>query len=276
MAIQARQWLRRLAFFYLAYLILGSLLVRAVEHQYTFHPRSIDAERREELAQWKEHVIEFDHEGTHLAGWLLPGGGTPDAPLVVYYGGNAEELSRSIHTASRLNASHVLALNYRGFGDSEGRPTQDALVSDAIYVLNTLLPNLGKTLRDVVLIGRSIGTGVASQVAAQLPVGGVILVTPFDSVAAIFVKNTPLPGLPYRLILRSPFDSVAASKNIEMPTLILVAGKDRVIPATRSDPLVEAFGERAEVRYFEKSNHFNIHDHENYWTALNGFLAARH
>jgi len=113
-------------------------------------------------------------------------------------------------------ASWSLALvNYRGYGASEGSPSERALFADALLVLDALRERPDVDPARVALVGRSLGSGVATYVAANRPVAGVALVSPYDSVTALARRQ--FPWLPIELLLRHPFDSRSRGKGMPKP-----------------------------------------------------------
>ncbi|MGE5616113.1 MAG: alpha/beta hydrolase, partial [Bacillota bacterium] len=152
--------------------------------------------------------VEFTaRDGTRLRGVLVLPAAAP-APLVIYYGGNAEEVTqRSSEVARTYGDAAVLLVNYRGYGQSEGRATESALIADALEIHDWAVRQPGIDGHRIVLHGRSLGTGVAVAVAAARPVRGVVLTSPFGSARDIAVEA--YPWLPVRWLLRHPFDSRA-------------------------------------------------------------------
>ncbi|MBS43270.1 MAG: alpha/beta hydrolase [Nocardioides sp.] len=208
----------------------------------------------------------LDRPGAVLRGWTAGAGGRP----LLYLGGNGEDvaLSRS-DLALRLphHRSHLVA--YRGYGASTGRPTEQALVADAVAVHDLVAARHPGTPVDV--IGRSLGSGVAVQLAARRPVGRLVLVTPFDSVAA--VADGLLPGR-VRLgpLVRDRFDSAAVAGDVRAPVLVLRAGRDRVVPPPRTDALLDALPGSPTVADFPYAGHVDLDQDGRYWESITSFL----
>jgi len=158
----------------------------------------------------------------------------PDALL--YFGGNAEAVAGSLPELRRAFPAHALYLmHYRGYGGSGGRPSEAAVVSDALALYDTVRarhPN-------VTVMGRSLGSGVAIQVAAQRPAARLVLVTPFDSLRELAARQFPF--VPVRWLLRDPFESGGHAGQVRAPTLVLVAEHDEVIPRASSEALLRRF-----------------------------------
>lgn len=149
----------------------------------------------------------------------------PGAPALVYFGGNAEDVSASLPELEAAFAGHALyLLHYRGYGGSTGQPTQDALFADAA----ALFDHVHAQHPHITVVGRSLGTGVAVHLASQRPVQRLVLVTPYDSILGI--ASAQFPFFPVRWLLRDPFDSGRYAPAVTAPTLVLMAQHDEVIP----------------------------------------------
>lgn len=138
-----------------------------IQDRLIFHPRPLTSNPEGRHVQ--ELVLE--HDGVRLHGWLI--NGDSPGPLVVYFGGNAEEVSHLTSVFSRLPARTAL-VNYRGFGASSGRPSVERLVADARRLIRHLVAQHGGD-RPLFLIGRSLGTGIAVAAADAADVDGMIL-----------------------------------------------------------------------------------------------------
>ena len=249
--------------------IIGIALLYIFQGALIFFPQPVPPQHQEAFA---EYALTLAHEGKQLRGWYVPGKVSAERPLVVYYGGNAEEVSGNLWDMARLEAGAYLFMNYRGYGDSEGRPTQQSLCRDAIHILDTLADRENIPLNHIVLVGRSLGSGVAVHVAARRPVRGVILVTPFDSLLNVARRHYPV--LPVRLLLKHPFDSAALAPNIGIPALILIGRQDTIIPPQHAIRLSEIWGGPVESIIIDGVGHNDIQMAPRYWKAINAFLSA--
>jgi pimeloyl-ACP methyl ester carboxylesterase len=186
------------------------------------------------------------------------------APAVVYFGGNAEDVSRSLPGLARVFPDHALYLmHYRGYGGSSGAPSEAALHADAA----ALFDQVRKEHDEVVVVGRSLGSGVAVRLASQRPVARLVLVTPYDSIQALAAAQFPI--FPVRWLLRDPFDSAARAAQIEVPTTLVVAERDEIIPEASSRRLYERFRPGvARYRVIRGAGHNDISEHTEYASAL--------
>lgn len=210
-------------------------------------------------------------DGTKLYGWLARY--TQDrAPLVIYFGGNAEEISWFVGESWRLGGWSMLAVNYRGYGRSEGDPGEKALFADALTVYDHAVARPDVDPRRIVLMGRSLGSGVAVHLASNRPVAGVVLVTPFDSLAEVGAGLYPF--LPVRSILTHRFDSLSLAPAVKAPALMIAGGRDTIVPARHARRLYEAWGGPREWIELPEAGHNDLETHAAYWAAIRRFLAA--
>jgi uncharacterized protein len=249
--------------------IIGVALLYVFQDALIFFPQPVPPQNR---APFAEYALTLIHEGKQLQGWYIPGKVSENRPLVVYYGGNAEEVSGNLWDLSRLEAGAYLFMNYRGYGDSDGKPSQKNLCHDALYILDTLAAREHIPLNHIVLMGRSLGSGVAVHVAAQRPVRGVILVTPFDSLLNVARRHYPI--LPVRFLLKHPFDSAALAPDIRLPALVLIGQQDTIIPEQRSIRLAQLWGGPVDTLTIDGIGHNDIQLEPRYWKAINSFLST--
>ena len=215
-------------------------------------------------------------DGTRLRGWLRHGRhGVEEAArpgLIIYFGGNAEEVSGQVRDAAVLAPWSLAAFNYRGYGGSEGRPSEAALAADALLVHDRLAAREDVDPNRIVVFGRSLGSGVAVRLAAARPVRGVVLVSPFDSLRSMARNHYPF--LPTSFLLRHPFDSLARAPSIEAPLLVLAGDRDRIVPSAHSRRLLDAWRGPKRWALLPGADHNGIHVHPGYWPAIREFLGS--
>ena len=155
---------------------------------------------------------------------------------LIYFGGNAEDVSRSLPSFSAAFPDHALyLLHYRGYGGSSGRPSERAIHADAI----ALFDHVSADHPNVSVLGRSLGSGVAVRLASQRPVRRLLLITPYDSLVGVAAGHYPL--LPVHWLMRDKYESVEHAANIAVPTLIVAAEHDEVISRASTDRLLARF-----------------------------------
>lgn len=198
------------------------------------------ADRRRAEAVWLERP-----DGVRLQGWLtVPSGGMAPRRLLLWFGGRNEHVAWTPDLAGWLpDDCALLAFNYRSLGDSGGWPSEAACVADAEAMAAWGLARLDLPPQALHLAGRSLGTGVALQLAARLAAAGappatVSLITPFKSLRAVLARSPVLA--PLTPLLRSPLDSMAAARALSCQVLMLLAERDRQVPHAHSRHLAEA------------------------------------
>ena len=239
-----------------------------------FYPRPVESRPRAPAGWRLEQIRHVAADGTPLAGVLaLPPGARP--PLVIYYGGNAEEVTSFAPLAAETyGARAVLLMNYRGYGESGGKPGERRLVGDAIELFDAMAKRADLDTARVALHGRSLGTGVAVQVAAARPARCVVLTSPFAS--ARDVAREIYPWLPVGLLMRHPFDSAALAPALRMPALILMGDADTLIPMHHSERLAGLWAGPVQRAAFKGFGHNDVSLDPRYATTLHGFLDRCH
>ena len=214
-------------------------------------------------------------DGAKLHGWLVKPQGIERAPLVLYYGGNAEEASHmleAIGDPARGDTPGVawLVLNYRGYGASEGSPSQSAMVTDALAQYDYAATLVGVDTQRIFAFGRSLGSGVAVQLAAHRPVRGVILVSPYDSLAAVAKRYYWY--LPVDWMLKHRFDSVGIAPQMQQPLVCFIAERDEVIPPEHAERLFAAWAGPKRKVLLDGAGHNTTDSAIGFWQAIREFL----
>jgi pimeloyl-ACP methyl ester carboxylesterase len=160
----------------------------------------------------------------------------PQAPAIVYFGGNAEDVSQNLPVFEAAFPTHALyLLHYRGYGGSLGEPSEAGLYADAL----SLFDYARRRHREVIVVGRSLGSGLAVHVASTRRAARLVLVTPYDSIVGIAAENYPM--FPVSMILQDKYESYRYAPRIRVPTRIIVADADEVIPRASSEQLCGRF-----------------------------------
>ncbi len=205
-------------------------------------------------------------EGVVLRGWRLH---PAQARVMLYFGGNAEDLRGFRDFADQAFPGHsVYLLAYRGYGASDGRPSETALLADALALYDRA--SAEHPGAPVAVIGRSLGSGVASYVAGQRPVARLALVTPFDSLLA--TAQAHYRWIPVSLLLRDRYPSVDYLQHYASALLVLRAGRDQVVPPSNTDHLLAALHRPVQVQAFDSADHIDISNAPGYASALVRFF----
>lgn len=202
---------------------------------------------------------------------IPPARGGEGRLLVLGFGGNAwnaEAMAATLHDL--YPQADVIAFHYRGYPPSEGSPGAAALQEDALRIHDFARARLQP--ERIVAIGFSIGGGVAAWLAAHRRLDGAILVTPFDSLAAVAAGH--YPWLPIRLLFRHDFDAAAALRGSRTPVAILAGADDTIVPAARTDALRGAIPNLVYNRTIAGAGHNDIYQHSAFRAAMAEALAA--
>ncbi len=254
------------------------LVVYLAQDALIFYRQPLPESRRAEVARRFPAVQEIliqSKDGTKLHAWHVraAGAGAENAPLVLYFGGNAEEVSRMLDAVGNAPGVSWLLVDYRGYGLSEGSPGERALVSDAIEWFDYAMKLPGADPKHTFAFGRSLGSGVAVALAAERPLAGLILATPYDSLAAVAKRYYWY--LPVDLLLKHRFDSIALAPNMKQPLLCLIAERDEVIPAVHGERLFEAWGGSKRKILLQEAGHNSTDAHPMFWSSILEFLAQK-
>lgn len=167
-------------------------------------------------------------DGARLHGWLIPSSGS--GRTVLFFHGNAGNISHrreSIEIFHDLGLS-VLIIDYRGYGSSTGRPSEDGLALDATAAWRHLVEQRGIPADRIIVFGRSLGGTVAARLASQIEPGALILESTFSSARA-FIRETYGP-LAWLIPNRFSFDTEAAVSRVHCPVLVLHSPDDEIVP----------------------------------------------
>jgi uncharacterized protein len=197
-------------------------------------------------------------DGQHIITWV--GQPKPGFPTVLYFHGNGGDLSgRAARMARYLDQGYGMTMmSYRSFSGSTGSPSERANVADALLAFDTLVAG-GMTPNKIIVYGESLGSGVATQVAAARPVGGIILDAPYTS--TVDVGATTYWFLPVRLLMSDRYETIRHIKKVTAPLLVVHGERDAVIPVAMGRAVHAAALSRKEIATFPAAGH---HDHSEY------------
>jgi len=187
---------------------------------------------------------------------------------ILYFGGNAEAVVYNAADYIKDFPDHTIYLvNYRGYGGSSGSPDEQALYSDALYIYD----QIKSKHHNVSVIGRSLGSGIATYIASKRSIKKMILITPFDSIENI--AGSLYPMFPISFLLKDKFNSAGRVNEITAPTLIVLAEHDNVIPLKNSMRLINTFPvSQISVKTIKNTGHNSISEREKFHIALKDFM----
>jgi uncharacterized protein len=208
-----------------------------------------------DLAGVDEQVLNMP-DGARVIAWY--GKAKPDRPTLLYFHGNGGSLIDRAERIRRFMAEGwgVYMMSYRGYGGSSGAPNEAANVADARIAYGALVVD-GVKPESIILYGESLGSGVAARIAAERPVGGIILEAPYTSITAVAAKAYPY--LPVSYLLSDRYETDKYIRQVKAPLLILHGERDRVIPVAMGQELARLANEPKKLVLLPNAGHSNIY-----------------
>lgn len=216
-------------------------------------------------------------KGVELEGWVrLPVNANEKANAgqqgcAIYFGGRSEDVRWLLSEMDGFGDLPLVFFNYRGYGRSGGKPDEKRLVADAHAIYNWVSSQPWCHKQPISVIGRSLGTGVAVQLAASQAVHKLVLLTPYDSLLSLARARVPLA--PVSLLLRSQFKSADKVDQIHSPTFVLLAEQDEVVPHESTARLLANFVVKPLVATVSGSNHVSLPHDRSAQALISHFLS---
>jgi fermentation-respiration switch protein FrsA (DUF1100 family) len=218
--------------------------------------------------QAEQHIL-TTADSEKVIVWHVPA--RPGHPVVLYFHGNGDFLAGFFGRFRQIIAdgTGVVALSYRGYAGSSGQPSEWGLLQDAAaaYAFTTARYSAEK----IVAWGFSLGTGVAVTLAAERPVGKLILEAPYTSLADVAASLFPI--FPVRLVMRDQFRSDERIAGVSAPLLIMHGARDATIPIIFGERLFALAHEPKQFVRFPEGDHNNLDDYGAVGTARD-FIGA--
>jgi len=254
-----------------AALVAGLLVIGwSLERHFLYFPARALSSTPAEHGLAAEDLDLRAEDGVRLRGWRLRGGGRR---ALLYFHGNAgnvgDRLDRARILVERLGLD-VFLVDYRGYGLSEGEPSEDGLYRDARAVY-AAARDRGFGADRMVLFGESLGSAVAIELAAETACAGVVLETPFLSISEMARVHYPfVPGF----LIRSRYDNAAKISRVDAPKLFLVAERDEVAPPEQGRRLFELAPPPKTLYVIPRAAHNDTYvvGGEDYWRKWEEFL----
>ncbi|MGE0754941.1 MAG: alpha/beta hydrolase, partial [Alphaproteobacteria bacterium] len=204
------------------------------------------------LEQFKD-LVAISKDGKRIQFWYRQA--RTGYPTIVYFHGNAANLgnrARSYHSFVEQGFG-ILALSYRGYGKSEGEPSEQGIYHDARAVIGYALSELRLSRSRLIYYGESLGSGVAVQMATEVAPGAIVLEAPYTSVAARAAEIYFY--VPVRLLIKDRFESLKKIKRVTSPLLIFHGEKDTTIPAQHGRAILAAANDPKDAVFFVDRGH---------------------
>jgi len=248
-------------------------MLRWFEHHQVFHPtRTLDATPAA-LGRNFEDVNFIAEDGTRLNGWFLPveTNSARSELVVLVCHGNGGNISHRLDLADTLLGAglNVFLFDYRGYGRSEGRPSERGTYLDA-HAAYDWLRSKGFRASGILAFGESLGGGVASELASSVETGGLILQSTFTSIPDIGADL--FPWLPVRMLARIRYDTCSRLPQVRVPVLILHSRTDGLIPFRHAEKNFAAANEPKLLREIRGDHNDALDDRRPFIDAMEKFL----
>jgi uncharacterized protein len=235
----------------------AAFVLSAIERSYIYFPAAEVTATPADVGLDYEDVVFPASDGTPLHGWFVPGTGDP--PMLWFHGNggnmsNRVELLRVLHDELHVP---IFLFDYRGYGASAGRPSEQGTYRDAEGALEALAERTGSGPGRMLYFGQSLGAAVAVELAVRRLPLGVILESPFTSIRDM--AATHYPSHPLRPFVRSRYNSLGKIRRIGAPLLVLHGDRDEVTPVWMGRRLHEAAAEPKELHVVPGAAHDDLH-----------------
>lgn len=192
-------------------------------------------------------------DGTRLFGWYVEA--SASSPVLLWCHGNAGNIIHRLENLAELHriGLSVFLFDYRGYGRSSGRPSEEGLHQDALAAYDYLVVTRGVRPERLVLFGRSLGAAVAGELASRKPAAGLILEAPFPSIAAM--ARAHYLGLPMHWLLSGRFPLEERLAQVHMPVLVVHGDRDEIVPIALGRRVFEAAREPKFFYVIEGADH---------------------
>jgi len=245
-----------------------------IERSFIYFPE------RELIGEPADYGLEFDDanfatsDGVRLHGWFVPG---ESDVTWLWCHGNAGNISHRLENLRLLHDElgvRVFIFDYRGYGRSEGSPSEEGTYRDAEAALACVLSRPDVDAERTVYFGRSLGAAVAVELATRRPPYALILESPLPSIAELARHHYPF--LPAGRLLRTKYDSLSKIANVHVPLLVLHGDQDEVIPFQSGRKLFEAANEPKRFYTIRGAGHNDTYvvGGREYFRALREFVES--
>lgn len=264
---------RTVRVFFVAYLVI-LLLAMWFEESLIFFPLKFPAGEWDSATLPIEDATFTAADGTQLHGWYVPHP-QPTAQILFLHG-NAGNITHRLDALERLHhdvGASVLILDYRGYGKSEGSPNERGVLQDARAARKWLAERAGVQESEIVLLGESIGGGVAVDLAAEVSPRALVLQNCFTSVPDVAAVHYPF--LPARWVMDTRLNSLAKIKKCAAPLYQCHGTSDEVIPYEQGQTLFAASPARRKIFHTHQGSGHNDPLPSQYYVGLREFLAQQ-
>lgn len=254
-------------------LFLPSPVCAALEHMFLYFPDSEMVMTPATMRLSYEDVFFTAEDGTKLHGWYLPG--EPEQPVVVFCHGNAGNISHRVDNLRLLRelGLAVFIFDYRGYGQSKGKASEEGTYSDMRGAIDWLTKK-GWGPQQMIYFGRSVGAGVALQLALELPPAALVLESPFTSIKAMGQHHYTLLWLLAGWAIDARYDNLTKISHLKVPLLLFHGDRDEIVPQQMGKQLFEAAPQPKRFYSIPRAGHNDTYDFggARYWRQWQIFI----
>jgi len=212
----------------------GVGMLWALQRQLIYVPDATQVPPAADVIPGSRDVTLHTKDGLELGAWFVPAAGAEDTGMAVLFapgnGGNREGRATIAEALSERGFA-VLLMDYRGYGGNPGSPSEEGLAADALAAVEAL-EELGYPAAQTLYFGESLGTGVVAALQAERPPAGVVLRSPFTSLADVGAHH--YPWLPVRTLIRDQFSVLERLASSDVPVTVIHGDQDSVVPSELS------------------------------------------
>ena len=215
-------------------------------------------------------------DGLTLQGWFIPGKPGTDITWLWFHGngGNNGHRISELALAHHRTGVNIFIFDYRGYGESEGSPSEKGTHLDSRAAMEYLVSRPDVDKERIVFMGNSLGAALSVELALTQPPMAMILVSPFASVRDMAKLTLPFP--PVGWLVRNHYDNVVRIRQLNAPLLVLHGDEDDLVPISQGRKLYEAANQPKRFQTLDGAAHNNTHEvnPDQFWGAINEFLAG--
>jgi fermentation-respiration switch protein FrsA (DUF1100 family) len=242
-----------------------------IVNQFAFYPDTQNIIPAEKLPAGVEEVFITTGDHVKLQAYYVKN--SDSEKVLIFFHGNAGNICHRISDIINLKncGINVLAISYRGYGKSSGKPSEKGIYTDGAAVLDYAVQTLGYPLDNIIIFGRSIGSTVAVHISQQQDIAGLILITPLTSAKA----QAKAQGLGFLSFLAgNAFDNLSKITHIKCPLLVIHGTDDEILSFSMGKDIYDQAPVEKQLVIIEGGGHNNLSqvDPEKYWGSISEFI----
>lgn len=250
---------------------ISMLGCKPIVNEFAFYPDNVNVIPANNLPNGIQEITINTDDNVELISLFLPS--TESKKLLIYFHGNAGNIYHRIPSLLQIHNTgvSVIGVSYRGYGKSEGDPSEEGIYLDGEAIYQHAVERMGFSKENIILFGRSIGTAVAINIAQNKQLRGIILVTPLTS-GSDLAKAIGLGAV--ASLAEGSFNNITKVENIKSPLLVIHGTSDRIIPYSMGREIFDRANVKKEFVKIDGANHNNLHDDykQKYWPPILRFI----